>query len=136
MLDPKVAKLAHEMIQIQLNQRHKRFRQEISRVKDEMALKGILNSTIALRRFYEMFTDEFEARASIVWEELKKVLSAIDVHPSEELASHLKQVVEMHLLAITNDLATDLRKLINSIMSTQEIDNLIDKLTNTQNKAL
>lgn len=135
MLDPKVAKLAHDIIQTKLNQRNRQFRQEISRVKNEMALKGISDSTIGERKFYEMYADEIEAQASIVWEEFKKVLSAIDVHPSEELASHLKQDVETHLLVITNDLTTDLRKLTNSIMNTQEIDNLIDKITNTQNKA-
>ena len=136
MLDPKVVELAHDMIQTKLNQRARQFRQEISRVKDEMALKGTLNSTIALRRFYKMFTDEIETRASIVWKEFKKALSAIDVHPSEELASHLKQDVETHLLTITNDVTTGLRKLTNFITSTQEIDNLVDRLTNTQNKAL
>lgn len=136
MLDPKVAKLADERIQIQLNQRHKQFRQEITRVTDQMTLQGTLDSTIANREFFNRYASEIETRASIIWEELKKVLSAIDVHPSEELASHLKQDVETYLLSTANDLTKDIRKLANYIMSTQEIDNLIDKLTNTQNKAL
>jgi hypothetical protein len=136
MLNPKVAKLADERIQIQLNQRHKQFRQEITRVTDQMTLQGTLDSTIANREFFNRYASEIETRASIVWEELKKVLSAIDVHPSEELASHLKQDVETYLLSTANDLTKDISKLANYIMSTQEIDNLIDKLTNTQNKAL
>lgn len=135
MLDPKVAELAHERVQIQLKQRNRQFRQEISRVTDQMALKGTLDSTIAYRELYNRYANEIETWASIVWEELKKVLSAIDVHPSEELASDLKQNVGTHLVAITNDLTTDLRKFTNSIMNTQEIDNLIDKLTNTLNNA-
>jgi hypothetical protein len=136
MLNPKVAKLADERIQIQLNQRHKQFRQEITRVTDQMTLQGTLDSTIANREFFNRYASEIETRASIVWEELKKVLSAIDVHPSEELASHLKQDVETYLLSTANDLTKDISKLANYIMNTQEIDNLIDKLTNTQNKAL
>jgi hypothetical protein len=131
MLDPRVVELVQKRVQIQLKQRNRQFRQEISRVKNEMALKG----TLAVNRFYKRFTDEIETRAGIVWEELKKVLSTIDVYPSEELASDLKQNVGTHLVAITNDLTTGLRKLTSSIMKTQERDNLVDKLTNTRNKA-
>jgi hypothetical protein len=138
MVDPELVELARKKVKIQLDQRHNQFRQEVSRVTNEMASRGILYSTIALGKLYKTFADEIDTEASIAWLEFKNVLSAIDVHPSEELTYHLKQDAEKILRAIMNDLTTDLSKLTNSIMSIspQEIDNLIGKLTNTQNKAL
>ncbi len=82
-----------------------------------MAKKGIADSTMTLSRFYNLYTDELGIRVNIVWEELKNTLSAIESHPSEELASYLKKEVEEYLSIFIIDFNEDWRKRTNQIQS-------------------
>lgn len=117
MLDPKVSELARKMIEVQFDKRSEQLRRDILRVTNEMAIKGVTDSTMTLSQYYNLYTDEIGIRVNIVWEELKNILPAMELHPSEDLASYLKKEIEKYLSTIIADFNDDWRKRTTQIQS-------------------
>ncbi len=129
MLDLKVTELARNMIQIQFDECRKQLRQDIMRVKNEMATRRILDSTMTLMRIYDLYINEMQIRASVVMRVFIRILSTIEVHPFEELASDLKREMEKYLFDILSELNKDLLQTVGSIKSVvigEQVDKLLD----------
>ena len=128
MLNLKVTELARNMIQVQFDERRKQLRQDIMRVKNEIAIRGMLRSSMTLSRICDLYINEIQIRASIVLKVFIRILST-EVYPSEELASDLKSEMEKYLFDILSELNKDLHKTVGSIKSVvtdEQVDKLLD----------
>jgi hypothetical protein len=89
-------KVASKMISGQLADRDSQLRTDISKIRNEMAGRGVLQSGMTFSRIHSLCKTEIRNRARIVWQILFRALNTVKVHYSEELATALKKEVEKY----------------------------------------
>ncbi len=104
MLDPKITEIARTMIRVRFDECREHLRRDIDIAFSKLAADGLLSLGLTVRTVHELCTNDLKLRASIVWESLSRVLSTIDIKPSDELALDLKKEVENYLTSVLDEL--------------------------------
>jgi len=68
-----------------------RFQDEIERVENDLALRGLGHSGALLKAVADACVKEIDMRAADIWEDLYRALVATGVRPSPELQTELKR---------------------------------------------
>jgi hypothetical protein len=68
-----------------------RFQDEIGRVENDLASRGLGHSGALLKAVADVCVKEIETRATDIWEDLYRALIATGVRPSSELSTELKR---------------------------------------------
>ena len=112
MIDPEVSRLVRERIGPRMEERRRLVPRRILVIENDMATRGLGQSSIRTQVIQEACEQEVAARIALSWTELKNILAAVGVSFTEELAGDLKGQVAQHiavadLVQIVNGAAGD-----------------------------
>jgi hypothetical protein len=94
MLDQELLRIARKRIKCELLEDRHRLDSEIAAVKDEMTDRGMLRSSVTVKRVIRVYEDAIVRRVEIVWTTLFRFVTTPGISYSETLSDDLKAVVE------------------------------------------
>lgn len=113
MLDDKILDRTRWLIQARLKKRQRLFPDELSSKLRELQLSGnhpLDNSSRGKKIIRNMFTEELENRAPVIWESLQQAHEALGSQLTETLAFDLKEAATQFLSEITKELSEFMMK--------------------------
>jgi len=107
MLDSKILDFAKRLIQVEIKKRQRPFFDKLSRKQRELHLCGNSPDTSSRgkKAIRNIFTEELENRASVVWESLQRAHKALGSQITGTLASDFKEAATHFLTEITKELS-------------------------------
>lgn len=94
MLDPEIQRLAEAKIAADIREHAAVLRAEVGKAVAELASRGILRSSVAVRRMSDLCTAEMRRRGAAAWQGVQTTLRAVDIQYDDSLAHDLKQIIE------------------------------------------
>jgi hypothetical protein len=93
LLDSKAVDLARHQVRIQIDQQNKHLREEIGRIDNEMAARGMLQSGAMFSRISRLCATALTDRVNPAWQSLHRFVTTTGVRYEEGLGEQLRQVI-------------------------------------------
>jgi len=136
MLDKKIVKLARERIQLEIKEQWEQLRNELNRIKTEMALKGALWSGATLVRITDVCAQGIKNRAQLVWHTMYRFITTTGINYSDELSAELKALIADQLPEELDDYKGYIKNTIKILNAPKTAEKLLDQLVDARNHAL
>jgi hypothetical protein len=116
MLNEDIVKIATDRINLEIGEQKEWLSREITRIKEEMAGRGLLRSSIIVGRVGDICIEAVKKRTQLIWQILWRFITTRGISYAEGLSEELKALVSLHL---ANQLA-DLKDQLNQISQLAE----------------
>ncbi|MHB8773429.1 MAG: hypothetical protein ACYC7J_20755 [Syntrophales bacterium] len=104
MLDQDIVNIAKDRINLEIGEQKKWLHTEIQRIKAEMAGRGLLHSSIIVKRVADVCVEAVKNRAQLVWQILFRFITTTGISYTEGLSEELKALIALHLPSQLADL--------------------------------
>jgi len=111
MIDEEIKKIAHDRIRIEIGEQNNNLHREIDRVKAEMSHRGVLRSSMAIKRVTDLCVETIKNRAQLVWQTLFRFITTSGISYSENLSEELKGLIVHHLPENLGDVRGHVKKI-------------------------
>lgn len=136
MIYDEITSIARDRVQIEIGEQSAQIRQEIERIKREMAARGKLKSGAAVKRVADLCSEAIKVRAQVAWQAYFRFYTTAGVSYSETLADELKSRVAEHLPEQLGEIKDYIKQLVELIGMPQLLDHVAPELDAARRIAL
>lgn len=136
MVDEEITKIAHDRIRIEIGEQNNNLHIEIDRVKAEMSYRGVLRSSMAIKRVTGLCVETIKNRAQLVWQTLFRFITTSGISYSENLSEELKGLIVHHLPENLGDVRDHVKKITEIAGSPNMYERMEQELVSARNQAL
>lgn len=136
MVNEEIIKIANDRIRIEIGEQNNNLQREIERAKAEMNHRGVLRSSMAIKRVADLCAETIKNRAQLIWQTIFRFITTSGISYSENLSEELKGLIIHHLPKNLGDLRGHVKKIAEIAGSPNMYERMEQELDSARNQAL
>jgi hypothetical protein len=135
-IDKEIINIFNERIAIEINEQNNILRIEFDKIISEMSGRGILRSSVTIRRITDLCAIAIKFRAQLIWQTLFRCITTAGISYSSELPKELKTIASNNLPESMLDMNIFIQQAVKLTGFTRLSKRITNELCSARNQVL